>query len=330
MTGIVRAPIGNGTGERGRNSRLPNSRQTYMQARRCHVLRFILTVSILCLLLVSCSLRTARPSDFTTYTPVPTPSIPVSETDDVHNTETIESGLLSVRRFKVRFDAGIREPSGNLVQILRGTGQFESRGGRSEPLSYLWMHLEGESDSESSIEILLSSGMVSARGMGLGDRWIAMTLGSSARQGVPEKQGNSSLAMDDPTALLVAMAGMPGMRDVNLYPETGLPASGEDLDKGWEFVGEATLNGQTVYQYSYRSNEGGTLNRVMPSILQDAGIIAGFSTDLWVGALDGYPHRICHTLDLSLGFLLESTQIEINLYPYDFNVSLDLPSDLPS
>jgi hypothetical protein len=312
-----------------RHSRFLDSMHSDLQARRHGVLHLTLTVCVLCLSLVSCSLTTDRSSNLTAPTPIPTSAIPVDDTDDVPSTEVFDRSLLSVERFKMRFDAGYRGPSGNLVKILRGTGQFESRGRESEPLSYLRMHLEGDRDPESSIEIYFTKNMVSARGMGLGDRWIGMPLSRSRSYRISEPQGISNLAMDDPNALLVAMAGMPGMRDAGFYSYPGLSHSSEDLGEGWEVLGESTLDGQAVYRYGYRPSDDEMWKRIMPGVLIDTGIIERFSSELWIGAADGHPRRIHQALAISLGGFLESTQIEINLYPYDFNEPLSLPSDLP-
>lgn len=239
----------------------------------------------------------------------------------------MEQALRSVQRFKVSIDANYLESAGNKVRILSGVAQFETQEHDAEPLSYLKFKIEGEMESDNPIEIYIKSDKISVSGLLLDDQWVTIT--SSRLESKPGAQGSSSASMEYPFSLLATLTGLSDLEAGDFYPGMGLHFSGEHRDEPWEIKGETTLDGQSLYLYSYRSDDDDVWNRFLPTILTDTGIIEKVSSELWVETTDYLPYLIRHTLDLHLGPVLGVFQIEINIHPYDFNLPLDLPSDLP-
>ena len=288
-----------------------------------HIPYLVLALSFLCALVWSLSLakRIITPGPISAakhVSPAPITSNAVAE--------SLEQALRSVHRLKVNIDANYLEPTGNRVRILSGTAQFENQEGDAEPISYLKLKIEGELESDNSIEIYIKRDKVSLSGLWLSDQWVTIT--NSPLESKPGAQGSSSVSMEYPNSLLAALTGISDLEAGDFYPAMRLPLSGEHHDQTWETEGETTLGGQPFYTYSYRS-EDDVWNRILPTILTDTGIVEKISSQLWVGTTDYLPHLIRHTLDLDLGPVLGVFQIEINIHPYDFNLPLDLPIDLP-
>jgi hypothetical protein len=286
----------------------------------------VLALSVLCALVLSISFAKGinAPKSLSAANPVSPAPITSNAV-----AESLEQALRSVHRFKVSIDANYLEPAGNKVRILSGMAQFESLGENAEPLSYLTLQIEGELESDNSIEIYIKSDKVSLSGLWLEDQWLTMPLTSSRLESQPGTQGSSSVSMEYPYSLLATLTGISDLEAGDFYPGMSLPFSGEHPDETWETEGETTLDGQSFYLYSYRSDNDDVWNRILPTILTDTGIIEKVSSELWVETTDYLPHLIRHTLDLHLGPVLGVFQIEINIHPYDFNLPLDLPSDLP-
>lgn len=285
----------------------------------------VLALSALCVLVLSISFAKAiyTPRSISTVKPVS----PAPITSNPAVTKSLEQALRSVHRFKVSIDANYLETAGNKVRILSGIAQFETQGQDAEPLSYLKFTIEGEMESDNPIEIYIKSDTVSLSGLLFDDQWVTIT--NSHLESKPGAQGSSGISMEYPYSLLASLTGISGLEKGDFYPGMGLPFSGEHLDKPWETEGETTLDGQLLYLYSYRSDDDEVWNNFLPTILTDTGIIEKASSELWVDATDYLPYLIRHTLDLHLGPVLGVFQIEINIHPYDFNLPLDLPSDLP-
>jgi hypothetical protein len=285
----------------------------------------VLALSALCVLVLSISFAKAI------YTPRSLSAAkPISQAPITTNAivaESMEQALRSVQRFKVSIDANYLESAGNKVRILSGVAQFETQEQDAEPLSYLKFKIEGEMESDNPIEICIKSDTASLRGLLIDDQWLTIT--SSRLESKPGAQGSSSVSMEYPFSLLTTLTGLSDLEAGDFYPGMGLPFSGEHLDEPWETEGETTLDGQSLYLYSYRSDDDEVWNNFLPTILTDTGIIEKVSSELWVDATDYLPYLIRHTLDLHLGPVLGVFQIEINIHPYDFNLPLDLPSDLP-
>lgn len=302
----------------------PEAGKPIGRERKGHLPWMVLALSVLCALVLSLSfakvINTPRS---------PTAEKPVSPASLTSNAvaESLEQALRSVHRFKVSIDANVLEPAGNKVRILSGIAQFETQEQDAEPLSYLKLKIEGEIESDDPIEIYIKSDKVSLSGIWLGDQWVTIT--SSRFESKPGTQGSSSVSMEYPYSLLATLTGISSLEAGDFYPGMGLPFSGERLDETWENEGETTLDGQSLYLYSYRSEDDDVWNRILPTILTDTGIIEKVSSELWVETTNYLPHLIRHTLDLHLGPVLGVFQIEINIHPYDFNLPLDLPSDLP-
>ncbi len=241
--------------------------------------------------------------------------------------ESLEQALRSVDRFKVNIEANYLEPKGNKVRILSGIAQFESQSEGAEPLSYLKLNIEGEMESDNSIEIYFKNDKVSLSGLWLDDQWFTVT--SSRPKSMPGAQGLSSVSMEYPYSLLASLTGISDLEAGNFYSGMGLLFSGKHLNEAGETDDETVLDGQSFFVYNLRSKDNEVWNRILPTILTDTGIIEKVSSELWLDPTDYLPHLIRHTLDLDLGPVLGAFQIEINIYPYDFNLPLDLPSDLP-
>lgn len=313
----------------GEASFCPEAGKPIIRERKGHTTWMVLALSVLCVLVLGISFAKAiyTPRSLSAAKPVsPTPT-----TSNAHAAvaKSLEQALRSVHRFKVSIDANYLEPAGNKVRILSGLAQFETQEQDAEPLSYLTLQIEGEMESDNSIEIYIKSDKVSLSGLWLDDQWLTMPLTSSRLESKPGAQESSSVSMEYPYSLLATLTGISDLEAGDFYPGMGLPFSGEHLDETWETKGETTLDGQSFYLYSYRSEDDDVWNRILPTILTDTGIIEKVSSELWVETTDYLPHLIRHTLDLHLGPVLGVFQIEINIYPFDFNLPLDLPSDLP-
>jgi hypothetical protein len=284
----------------------------------------VLMLSVLCVLVLSISFAKGinTPRSLSSGKPVS----PAPITSDAV-AESLEQALRSVHRFKLSIDANYLEPAGNKVRILSGTAQFETQEQDAEPLSYLKFTIEGEMESDNPIEIYIKSDKISLSGLWLGNQWVTIT--SSRLESKPGTQGSSSVTMEYPYTLLTTLTGISDLEAGDFYPGMGLPFSGEHPDETWEAEGETTINGQSLYVYSYLSDDDDVWNNILPTILTDTGIIESVSSELWVESTDHLPYLIRHNLDLDLGSVLGVFQIEINIHPYDFNLPLDLPSDLP-
>ncbi|HEY45956.1 MAG TPA: hypothetical protein G4O14_04130 [Anaerolineae bacterium] len=289
-----------------------------------HISWMVLALSVLCVLVLSISFAKGIDTSGSLSVAKPISPVPISSNAVA---ESLQQALHSVHRFKVNIDANYLEPTGNKVRILSGMAQFETQEQDAETLSYLMFNIEGEIESDKSIEIYIKSDKVSLSGLWLDDQWLTMT--SSLLESQPGAQGSSSVSMEHPYSLLASLAGISGLEAGDFYPVMGLPFSGEHLNETWETEGETTLDGQPYFLYSYRSEDKEIWNRILPTILTDTGIIEKVSSELWVETTDYLPHLIRHTLDLDMGPVLGAFQIEINIHPYDFNLPLDLPSDLP-
>ena len=302
----------------------PETGTLISRERKGHIPWIVLALSVLCVLVLSISFAKVI------YTPRSlSPAKPVSPASITSNAvaESLEQALRSVHRFKVSIDANYLEPEGNKVRILSGIAQFETQEQDAEPLSYLKFTIEGEMESDNPIEIYVKSDKVSLSGLMLNDQWV--TIASSQLESKPGNQGSSGVSMEYPFSLLATLTGISDLEAGDFYPGMGLPFSGEHLDEPWETEGETTLDGQLLYFYSFRSDDDDVWNRFLPTILTDTGIIEKISSELWVETTNYLPYLIRHTLDLHLGPVLGVFQIEINIHPYDFNLPLDLPSDLP-
>jgi hypothetical protein len=303
----------------------PETGKLINRERKGHVAWVVLALSVLCILVVSISFTRDTNSPRSLSAKKSVSQAPITSNATV--AESLEQALHSVQRFKVSLDANYLDPAGNRVRILSGTAQFETQGQDAGPLSYLKLQVEGELESDHPIEIYIKGDKVSLSGLLLDDQWV--TISSSQLESKPGTQGSSDVSMEYPYSLMATLTGISDLEAGDFYPGMGLPNSDEDLDDFWETEGETTIDGQSLFLYSYSSDNDDVWNQFLPTILTDTGIIKKGSSELWVKTTDYLPYLIRHTLDLHLGPVLGVFQIEINIHPYDFNLPLDLPGDLP-
>jgi hypothetical protein len=303
----------------------PETGKPINRERKGHVPWVVLALSVLCILVMSISFTRGTNSPRSLSAEKPVSQVPFTSNATV--AESLEQAIRSVERFKVSIDANYLESAGNKVRILSGTAQFETQEQDAGPLSYLKLQVEGELESDRPIEIYIKGDKVSLSGLLLDDQWV--TISSSQLESKPGTQGSSDVSMEYPYSLLATLTGISDLEAGDFYPGMALPYSDEDLDELWETEGETIINGQSLFLYSYSSDNDDVWDRFLPTILTDTGIIEKGSSELWVETTDYLPYLIRHTLDLHLGPVLGVFQIEINIHPYDFNLPLDLPSDLP-
>ncbi|NIS80831.1 MAG: hypothetical protein GTO14_11615 [Anaerolineales bacterium] len=300
------------------------------RARRSSIRWVVLALSFLWLLVTSDTFSTTSTKPSSLSAPQPSPATAIPSQTSAPIAETIEQALRSVHRVKVRFDANVLEPTGDKIRILSGTAQFKSQDEELEPLSYFLIKIEEDIASNSSIEFYFTHDKASVRGLAFGDHWLTLPVTDSPLDLIPSKQGLSNTTREHPYTFLAFFTGIPAFGTGNTYPVAGLPLSSGNPDETWQAAGQITINNQLVSVFNYRTVDGADWNKILPRILKKQGIIESVSSELWVGAADSLPYLIRYTLDLHMGTVLGLVQIEINLYPYDFNQPLDLPSDLPS
>lgn len=303
----------------------PETGKPINRGRKGHVPWVVLALSVLCVLVVSISFTRGTNTPISLSATKLISQAPIPSSAAV--AESLEQALRSVQRFKVSIDANYLEPAGNRVRILSGIAQFETLDQDAGPLSYLKLKVEGELESDHPIEIFIKGDKVSLSGLLLDDQWV--TISGSQLESKSGTQGSSGVSMEYPYSLLATLTGISDLEAGDFYPGMGLPSSDDHLEEIWETEGETTIDGHSLFLYSYSSDNDDVWNRFLPTILTDTGIIKKGSSELWVETTDYLPYLIRHTLDLQLGPILGVFQIEINIHPYDFNLPLDLPSDLP-